>query len=62
MELEFEGMLGQNLNSKFLLQNIPRLNPKFFCSAFVVKAYAVLIAIRPSDGDVKLGGPLSDFR
>ena len=48
--------MEQNLNRYFLLQNIPGLNPKAVCSIFVVKT-CVLLAIRPSDGDVKPDAP-----
>ena len=41
---------------------IPGLNPKFLRSAYDVKARVLLIAIRPSDGDVMPGGPFGDFR
>ena len=42
----------------------PGLNSKPFRNMYVEKAYrlVLLIAIRPSDGDVKLGGPLGAFR
>ena len=42
--------------------NMPGLNTKSLRRAYDVKAYVLLIAIRPSDGDVKLGGPLGAFR
>ena len=48
--------------SKDSFPNIPALNPKFLRTAYDVKAYVLLIAIRPSDEDVKTGGPLSAFR
>ena len=51
----------QNLSFQLLLQNMPGLNPKSFRSAFVVKSYVLLIAIRLSDGDVKPDGPLVLF-
>ena len=40
------------------------LNSKPFRSMYIEKAYSrqLLIAIRPSDGDVKPGGPLGAFR
>jgi hypothetical protein len=42
--------------------NTPGLNLKSLCCAYDVKAYVLLIAIHPSDGDVKPGGPLSAFQ
>ena len=38
--------------------NIPGLNPKSLRSANALRAYILLIVIRPSDGDVKPSGPL----
>ena len=42
--------------------NTPGLNPKSLRSAYEVKAYVLLIAIRPKDGDVKPDGPRGAFR
>jgi hypothetical protein len=39
---------------------MPELNPKSL-SAYDVKAYVLLIAIRPLDGDVKTGDPFGAF-
>lgn len=44
-----------------LVPNTRGLNPKFLRSAYDVKAYLLLIAIRLSDGDVKSGGLLCAF-
>jgi len=41
--------------------NIPGLNPKSHCSAYDMKAYVLLIAIRPLGVDVKPGGPFVNF-
>ena len=46
----------------FLIKTwVPGLNPKSFCSAFIVQAYVLLIAIYPSVRDVKLGCPSVHF-
>ena len=42
--------------------NIPGLNSKSLSSVYDVKACVLLIAICPSDGIVKPGGPLDTFR
>ena len=41
---------------------MPGLNPKYLRSAYDMNAYVLVIAIRPSDGDVKPGAPLGSFR
>ena len=52
---------GGKSQSLVSVPNILGLNPKPFYSAYDVKAYLLLIAIRPSDGDVNPNGPLSSF-
>ena len=44
------------------VQIIPGLNTKYLCSVYDLKGYVGLIAIRPSDGDFKPGGPIGAFR
>ena len=41
---------------------LPGLNLKSPRNAYDVKAYLLFIAIRPSDGDVKPGGPVGSLR
>ena len=55
--------MGQNLSPKFLLRNITGLNLKSLCSTFVFYAYlyVLIVAIRPSVGDVNPGDPLEIF-
>ena len=45
----------------FSIPNIARLDPKFLLSAYDVKVYVLLKAIRPLDGDIKPGNPLGVF-
>ena len=49
---------GAETQSLVSVANIPGLNPKSLSSAYGVKKYVLLLAIRSSDGDVKPGGPL----
>ena len=60
-ETKSGGMVEKNL-SLVSVPNILSFNPKFLCSEYDVKAYVLLIAIRPSDLDVKPHGPLDAFR
>ena len=53
---------GAELQLLVSVPNIPGLNNKSLRSAFSVKAYVLLTAIRSSDGDVQPGGPLGAFR
>ena len=54
--------LGPKYSPQDSFPNIPRSNPKSLRSAYDVKAYVLLVAIRPSDGDVKFVGLLSPFQ
>ena len=45
-----------NPQSLVSVPNMPGLNPRFLGSGYDVKSYVLLIAIRPSDGNVKPGG------
>ena len=47
--------------SQVSVPNVPGLNPKSLNSVYNVKTYGLLIMIRPSVGDVQLGGPLGVF-
>ena len=62
LQLELGGMVGENLNHYFLIQNIPGLNPKSPHNTFIVKAYVFLIVIYPLDKGVKQGSPLGAFQ
>ena len=50
-------MVEQIFNHWFQFQ-ITELNPESLHSAYDVKAYVLLIAMHPTDGNVKSGGPL----
>ena len=45
LRLELEGGMEQNFNHYFGLQNTSEFNPEYLQSAFVVKAYEILITI-----------------
>ena len=53
---------GAETQSIFSVPDIPGLNLKTLPKAYDVKAYVSLIAICPSDGDAKPGGPFDAFR
>ena len=53
---------GAEIQSLVSIQNITELNPKYLRSAYDVKAFVLLTAIHPSDGDVKPGGHLGAFQ
>ena len=53
---------GAEPQSLISVPNISGLNPKSLHSAYDVKVYMLLIAIRLSDGDIKPGDPLGSFR
>ena len=57
--------MGRNdeTETKLLLSvpDVPEFNPKSLCSALVLKACVVLVAICLMDGNVKPGGTLDDF-
>ena len=42
--------------------NIPGLNPKSLLCLYDVKAYVLLISMRPTDWDLKTGDPIGAFR
>ena len=50
------------LSNRQIVHHRPGLNSKPFHSTYVEKAYSTVIAICPSDGDVKPDGPLDAFR
>ena len=52
---------GVETQSPVSVPNISGLNSKSLHSAHDVKAHVMLLAIRPSDGDVKPGDHLSAF-
>ena len=60
--LELGGMVEQVLNRWLPFSNTTGLNLKSLCSAYVVKAYIPLIAIRPLYGDAKPSDRLGAFR
>ena len=41
---------------------VSRPNPTYLRNEFVVKVYVLLLAIRPTDGNDKTGGPLRVFQ
>ena len=53
--LELGWKVDQNLSCQFLIETIPGLIPNPSVSAFVVKAYVLLIVIDSLDGNVKPG-------
>ena len=53
---------GAETQSLVSVPNITGLNFKFLRNAHNIKAYVLLIAICPPDGDVGPDGPLSAFR
>jgi hypothetical protein len=53
---------GSELQSLDSVPNTHELNRKSLRKRYVVKTYILLIEFRPSDEDVRLGGPLGDFR
>ena len=54
LSLRLGGMVEQYVNCKFVFEiYVSKLNSKSLRSAYDVKAYVLLTAIRPSDGRVK---------
>ena len=57
-----KGLWGGTSIASFCYKNTSLLIHKSLRSAFVLKTYALLIAIRTSVDDIKPGGPLGAFR
>ena len=50
------------LSNRYIVRHRPGLNSKPFLSPMLRRQLVLLIAIRPSDGDVKPNGPLGALR